>query len=166
MKHILNAVVWNPYRSKRPLGFYNLIKGHTGCDLNFVFEPLVSPVSGIVKSIVFQPEMGQVIYLQDIELQNIHVFAHMSKVDVKVNQEIKREDVLGITGNTGAKSTQAHLHYEVLTFRKPDKKNPSIYDSLFNPIMTRNLEGFSGYNIDPIKYLSTLYGKYQISTHS
>lgn len=116
MKTIFGAVIWNPYRSKRPRGFYNLLRGHSGVDLNYVFEELPSPVSGKIDKITKQPEMGNVIYLSDIEQGAIHVFAHMSKINVDVGQHIKVGDVLGVTGNSGSRTTSPHLHYEVITF--------------------------------------------------
>ncbi len=40
------------------------------------------------------------------------VYAHMSKIETKRGQKVKRGDLLGFVGNTGL-STAPHLHYEV-----------------------------------------------------
>lgn len=40
------------------------------------------------------------------------LYAHMSKIDVKKGQQVKRGDELGLIGNTGL-SSGPHLHYEV-----------------------------------------------------
>mgnify|MGYP003291932265 CR=1 FL=1 len=40
-------------------------------------------------------------------------YAHLKKIDVKVNQTVTRGEVIGQVGSTG-KSTGPHLHYEVL----------------------------------------------------
>jgi len=165
MKFILDAQVINPFRSQKPKGFYNIFKGHTGVDLNYHFEPLPSPVSGKVIAIGKQVEMGNVIYLDDVEMGNVHVFAHMDTIAVKVGDHVERNQILGITGNSGEKTTQPHLHYEVITFKKPDKNHPTPYDALFNSVMSRSLNGFVGWNIDPIAYIRTLYGKYRLDSH-
>lgn len=162
MKYILQSQVINPFKSKVPRGFYHWLKGHSGVDLNYHFEALPSPVSGKISNVTKQVEMGNVIYLDDVELGAIHVFAHMDKVHVKAGDHVTRGQILGITGNSGSKTTNPHTHYELITFRKPDKKNPTPYDKLFNPIMTRSLNGYVGWNIDPIGYIRTLYGKYRL----
>ena len=41
------------------------------------------------------------------------LYAHMSKINVRQGQQVKRGEILGFIGNTGL-STAPHLHYEVI----------------------------------------------------
>lgn len=46
------------------------------------------------------------------------LYAHMSKMNVKVGDKVKRGDIIGYVGNTG-KSMGPHLHYEVRKNNNP-----------------------------------------------
>lgn len=52
------------------------------------------------------------------------LYAHMSKINVKVGQKVKKGQVIGLVGSTGT-STAPHCHYEVLY--KGKKVNPIHY---------------------------------------
>lgn len=153
MKFILTAQILNSYRRKYK--WYDRIKGHSGVDLAFFNEFLPSPVSGKIEVIATQQQMGKVIYLTDKEKGNIHVFAHMKEIKVTVGQHVERGQILGITGNTGSVTSGPHLHYEIISFEKPV--------ALIDRVMTRQLQGFKGWNINPLFYVKNLYNKYGLN---
>ncbi len=52
------------------------------------------------------------------------LYAHMSRIEVRRGQKVKRGDVIGKVGNSG-KSTAPHLHYEVI--KDGRKVNPANF---------------------------------------
>ena len=156
MKTIFNTQLTNPYQSHVPKGFYDPKMGHTGEDYDFVNEPLHSHVSGTVLLNVFQPQMGNVMYLEDND-GNIHVFAHLHAFEVTKEQKVVRGDLIAISGNSGTSPTGhayvPHLHYEILT---PSPINAE------DRIMNRPFLKFKGFNTRPLQYCLNLYAKYGI----
>lgn len=145
MKYILKAKIINGYRAKGK--FYSKVRGHTGEDLNYKYEDLPSPVTGVVLLAVKQNEMGNVLYIKDLN-DYIHVFAHLEVFKVKKGDKVLRNQIIAKTGNTGTATTGAHLHYEVLT---PKPRNP------IDVIMYRKELMFKGFNTDPTNYIWDLY---------
>ncbi len=70
------------------------------------------------------------------------LYAHLDKVLVRQGQEVKRGDVIGLVGNTGA-STAPHLHYEVQRNNRPvnpinyffGELSPDQYDAMIEMSM-------------------------------
>jgi murein DD-endopeptidase MepM/ murein hydrolase activator NlpD len=63
------------------------------------------------------------------------LYAHMSKINVRVGQKVKRGEVIGWVGNTGT-SVGAHLHYEVS--KDGQKMNPAYF--YFNDLTPEQFE--------------------------
>jgi len=63
------------------------------------------------------------------------LYAHMSKVDVRRGQRVKRGDIIGYIGSSG-RSTAPHLHYEVI--KDGRKINPVNY--FFNDLSPEEYE--------------------------
>jgi len=72
MKYILKAKIINGYRAKGKR--YSKVRGHTGVDLDYRYEDLPSPITGTVSLITKQKEMGNVLYIKDLN-GFTHVFA-------------------------------------------------------------------------------------------
>jgi len=149
-QRVLSATVIRGYRTSGSL--YDPIKKHTGVDLSYTYEDLPSPITGTVKAIITQKEMGLCLYITD-NVGSVHVFAHLSKTRVLLGQRIQRGQLIAVTGNTGTATSGPHLHYEVIT--------PTPYKQ-GDAVMTRNLPGANGFNTHPRQYTADLYVKYDV----
>ena len=63
------------------------------------------------------------------------LYAHMSKIEARKGQRVKRGDIIGYIGSTGS-STAPHLHYEVI--KDGRKVNPVNY--FFNDLTPMQYE--------------------------
>jgi murein DD-endopeptidase MepM/ murein hydrolase activator NlpD len=97
---------------------------HKGLDIaNDVGTNIHATASGVVIYAGWQGSYGRkiIIYhgpgLNDAKYST--VYAHLSKIYVKVGDEVTKDDVIGAMGNTG-NSTGSHLHYEVLVNGVPE----------------------------------------------
>lgn len=85
---------------------------HEGLDIAArIGTPVYATAAGIVSRSNFESGYGKVIVI-DHGYGYKTVYAHNSKLMVKVGQRIKRGDLIAASGNTGT-STGAHVHYEV-----------------------------------------------------
>jgi len=97
---------------------------HRGVDIRSPYgSPVKATADGIVKSIGYHPDFGRYI---EIDHKNGFVtkYAHLSKVLVAQNAQVKKGDRIGLVGTTG-NSTGPHLHYEVIY--KGAHVNPKPY---------------------------------------
>ncbi len=107
---------------------------HNGIDILVgTGTPIVAPGDGVVKEAGVGGGLGNYVRVHHPTVGYVTTFAHLSKIGegIKPGVQVKRGQVLGLSGNTGL-SKSPHLHYEV---RKEDGKplNPVLF---FAPSMT------------------------------
>ena len=73
--------------------------------------PIYTPVGGTVTHSKHYPGYGNLVAVQDPAGQR-HLFAHLDSRLVKKGDKVRRGDVVGKLGSTGA-STGPHLHYQI-----------------------------------------------------
>ena len=85
---------------------------HEGID--FVADPgtqVLASAGGVVQTAEFHPQYGNLIEI-DHGNDFSSRYAHLSKINVKPGQVVKRGQLIAASGNTG-RSTGPHLHFEV-----------------------------------------------------
>ncbi len=86
-------------------------RGHQGVDIGLtVGEPIHCAFSGIVRVATTMGGYGNCIVVRHPNgLETL--YGHLSKINVKPNQQVEAGEVIGLGGNTG-NSTGPHLHFE------------------------------------------------------
>ncbi len=103
---------------------YQIMKFHSGQDFTApTGTPIYATGNGIVETASFVDGYGNCVII-DHGFGYKTVYAHQSKLNVKVGQSVKRGMLIGYVGNTGV-SEAPHLHYEVI--KDGVKVNPSAY---------------------------------------
>jgi len=96
--------------------FVELPKQHTGIDIAApAGTPVYAAANGYVKSVQhsYSPNRNYGKYVViDHGFGKETYYAHLSKIFVKLHQQVSRWDIIGAVGETG-RATGPHLHYEV-----------------------------------------------------
>ncbi|MDF1865612.1 MAG: M23 family metallopeptidase [Saprospiraceae bacterium] len=102
-----------------------VMKNHVGVDFKAPMgTPVLATSDGVIeKAIMQETGYGYHIYIKHDENYKT-LYSHLSKIDVVVGQKVKKGDIIGAVGTTGA-SSGPHLHYEVIKDGK--KINPEPY---------------------------------------
>lgn len=92
---------------------YKTPKFHAGMDFT---APTGTPIYATGDGKIIRADRKSRGYGNHVRIEHgygyVTLYAHMSKIAVKVGQKVKRGDVIGYVGNTG-KSVGPHCHYEV-----------------------------------------------------
>jgi len=109
---------------------FKILKIHTGIDFG---APTGTTVHATGNGKVVRVEFKKNGYGRNIIINHGYdyktLYAHLSKVDVKVGQEVKRGQIIGRVGSTGT-STAPHLHYEVIYKKKKINPLPFCRDGM------------------------------------
>ncbi|MEN8885920.1 MAG: M23 family metallopeptidase [Winogradskyella sp.] len=102
--------------------FTKVRKFHFGMDFT---APRGTPIYASGSGIVKRADNGSTGYGNHIRIDHgygyMSLYAHLFKYNVRVNQKVKRGDLIGFVGSTG-RSEAPHLHYEV--FKDNERINP------------------------------------------
>lgn len=92
--------------------FTGEIEWHYGLDLNAsTGTPVRATAEGLVIEASTSPTYGKYVVISH-GFGTVTRYAHLSRIDVRRSQRLRRGQVLGLVGNTG-RSRAPHLHYEV-----------------------------------------------------
>jgi murein DD-endopeptidase MepM/ murein hydrolase activator NlpD len=102
--------------------FTKVRKFHFGMDFT---APRGTPIYASGDGVIKRADNRSTGYGNHIRIDHgygyISLYAHLYKYNVKVNQRVKRGDLIGFVGSTG-RSEAPHLHYEI--FKDGDRINP------------------------------------------
>jgi len=97
---------------------------HRGIDLaNNRGTPIVASADGKIREVGTFGRLGKMVIV-DHGYGFVTRYGHLSQIDVKRGQSVKRGDIIGLMGSTGY-STGPHLHYEV--WRNGKVMNPADF---------------------------------------
>jgi murein DD-endopeptidase MepM/ murein hydrolase activator NlpD len=98
---------------------------HPGID---IVAPIGTPIKSTADGVIRTAGVSEIGYGLQIEVDHgygyVTKYAHLSALNARVGQKVKRGDVIGFSGNSGY-STGPHLHYEVI--KNGVKVNPYDY---------------------------------------
>lgn len=115
---------------KRIHPVYKTLRMHEGMDFT---APPGTPIYATGDGKVVKPQQSMNGYGKNVLIDHGYgyetLYAHMNKVIVNPNQNVKRGEIIGYVGNTGV-STGPHLHYEVRKDSKPVNPVHFFYNDL------------------------------------
>ncbi len=99
----------NPYPGKSGKQFHG---GIDIADQSKKSQPVYATYPGVVKVAANSGSTSGLRVWVHKDNTNIYIlYAHLSKVNVRVGQKVNAGDLLGYTGNSGAEWSGIHLHY-------------------------------------------------------
>jgi murein DD-endopeptidase MepM/ murein hydrolase activator NlpD len=97
---------------------------HLGLDISAIYNaPIHAPADGVVIYTERKAAYGNLIVIDHGNGLTTR-YGHLNRFLVKVNEKVKKGEVIGLVGTTG-RTTAPHLHYEVRLNDRP--MNPNSY---------------------------------------
>jgi len=92
---------------------------HNGVDIAAEHGvPVITTADGEVNGVWFRhPTFGKIIYIEHDNNFETR-YAHLSRINIKYKDKVKKGDIIGYVGNSG-KSDGTHLHYEIRKNEQP-----------------------------------------------
>jgi len=104
---------------------------HAGIDIpGSKGESIYASAGGVVGRVVKEEDGdggGKRIRVDHSQLGRSTWYMHLDTVNVKLNDEVKKGDVIGGMGNTGSEGIKVHLHFQTCKIRK------TFYENCFDP---------------------------------
>lgn len=121
------------YRITQPFGVapaaYPASGGHNGIDYGLpIRTPICAALPGLVLRADFNPDgYGRSVWLDHGEV--LTIYAHLSRIDVRVGERVSVHEVVGLSGGDPAdpyagRSTGLHLHFEMRLVGAPASDKP------------------------------------------
>lgn len=118
-----NSYITSYFGGRDLEGSYN---NHKGIDINLRYEDVYAARAGTVTTAKYSTSYGYYIVISHGNgVQTL--YAHLSKIVVKVGQVVRAREKIAVSGNTGW-STGPHLHFEIIL--NGTKVNPLSSKSL------------------------------------
>lgn len=98
------------------IGRYKVTQGwhkwHKAIDIDCgVGTPVYNVLNGWVEEVSERPDMGLTLIIVDNITGYTALYAHLQEVNVREDQYVSQKVLVAKSGNTGSKTTGAHLHY-------------------------------------------------------
>ena len=103
--------------------------------------PVYATANGKIERAEFDGEYGWMVKINHLNGYK-SLYAHLNEIEVSMNQEIKKSELIGTVGNTG-RSTGCHLHYEISYAEK--HINPNIFRSPLKQVSDEKILGLINY---------------------
>lgn len=103
--------------------------------------PVYATASGKIKKAESDGEYGKMIRIDHLNGYE-SLYAHLSIINVIVNENVERGDLIGNVGKTG-RATGPHLHYEITYMEK--HINPNIFRTPLKNVSDEKISGLLNY---------------------